>query len=86
MRRTRTKKTELFAGDALDFWRVLYANKEEGRLLLFAEDAFVGLQGGLAAVERQVVGYFIDGLHYPYVQLKVMRDELKLTQYAFPFE
>ncbi|MFT7070830.1 MAG: hypothetical protein ACJAZY_003732, partial [Spirosomataceae bacterium] len=24
-------------GDALDFWRVLYANKEEGRLLLFAE-------------------------------------------------
>lgn len=24
-------------GDALDFWRVLYANKNEGRLLLFAE-------------------------------------------------
>ena len=24
-------------GDALDFWRVLYANKTEGRLLLLAE-------------------------------------------------
>ena len=29
--------TGLNAGDTLDFWRVLYANKEEGRLLLFAE-------------------------------------------------
>jgi len=27
----------LQVGDALDFWRVLYANKKEGRLLLFAE-------------------------------------------------
>ena len=24
-------------GDAVDFWRVVYANKEKGRLLLFAE-------------------------------------------------
>lgn len=24
-------------GDALDFWRVMYADKDEGRLLLFAE-------------------------------------------------
>jgi uncharacterized protein YbjT (DUF2867 family) len=37
MRRTRTNTTELYAGDSLDFWRVLYASKEEGRLLLFAE-------------------------------------------------
>lgn len=37
MRRGRTNKSEINAGDALDFWRVLYANKEEGRLLLFAE-------------------------------------------------
>jgi hypothetical protein len=37
LRRGRTNKTSLEAGDALDFWRVLYANKEEGRLLLFAE-------------------------------------------------
>ena len=37
LRRGRTSKDTLQAGDALDFWRVLYANKEEGRLLLFAE-------------------------------------------------
>jgi len=37
LRRGRTSQTTLKAGDALDFWRVLYANKEEGRLLLFAE-------------------------------------------------
>jgi uncharacterized protein YbjT (DUF2867 family) len=37
LRRGRSHPTELAAGDALDFWRVLYANKEEGRLLLFAE-------------------------------------------------
>jgi hypothetical protein len=27
----------LRAGEALDFWRVLYADKNEGRLLLYAE-------------------------------------------------
>jgi hypothetical protein len=37
LRRGRTSPTEITPGDALDFWRVLYANKEEGRLLLFAE-------------------------------------------------
>lgn len=37
LRRGRTSETSLTAGDALDFWRVLYANKEEGRLLLYAE-------------------------------------------------
>lgn len=37
LRRGRTSVNTLNAGDALDFWRVLYANKEEGRLLLFAE-------------------------------------------------
>lgn len=37
LRRGRTNINTLHAGDALDFWRVLYANKEEGRLLLFAE-------------------------------------------------
>lgn len=36
-RRGRTNKKEIHAGDALDFWRVLYANKEEGKLVLFAE-------------------------------------------------
>lgn len=37
LRRGRTNEDHIDAGDALDFWRVLYANKEEGRLLLFAE-------------------------------------------------
>lgn len=37
LRRGRTKPDAINAGDALDFWRVLYANKKEGRLLLLAE-------------------------------------------------
>ena len=37
MRRGRKSATEVFSGDALDFWRVLIANKEEKRLLLYAE-------------------------------------------------
>ncbi len=37
LRRGRTRPDVIRAGDTLDFWRVLYANKTEGRLLLFAE-------------------------------------------------
>lgn len=37
LRRGRTNPSTINVGDAIDFWRVLYANKEEGRLLLFAE-------------------------------------------------
>mgnify|MGYP006084721405 CR=1 FL=1 len=37
LRRGRTHPTNIEAGDAIDFWRVLYANRQEGRLLLFAE-------------------------------------------------
>lgn len=37
LRRGRTHHDQLSVGDALDFWRVLYADKEEGRLMLFAE-------------------------------------------------
>jgi uncharacterized protein YbjT (DUF2867 family) len=37
LRRGRTHPRELYAGDALDFWRVLLADKDQGRLLLFAE-------------------------------------------------
>lgn len=36
-RRGRTNKHDIHAGDALDFWRVLYANKEQGKLVLYAE-------------------------------------------------
>lgn len=37
LRRGRTHPTQLHEGDALDFWRVIYANREEGKLILFAE-------------------------------------------------
>ncbi len=37
LRRGRTHPSSLRAGEALDFWRVLYADKNEGRLLLYAE-------------------------------------------------
>lgn len=37
LRRGRRHPTDLKEGDALDFWRVLYANREEGKLILFAE-------------------------------------------------
>ena len=35
--RGRTSPKEINPGDALDFWRVLYASREKKRLLLFAE-------------------------------------------------
>jgi len=37
LRRGRTNPITINVGDSIDFWRVLYADKEEGRLLLFAE-------------------------------------------------
>lgn len=37
LRRGRRHETELSMGDAVDFWRVLLADKEQKRLLLFAE-------------------------------------------------
>lgn len=37
MRRGRRSETEIFPGDALDFWRVILADREAGRLLLYAE-------------------------------------------------
>ena len=37
LRRGRTHEDKLTAGDTVDFWRVLYTDREEGRLLLFAE-------------------------------------------------
>tara|TARA_R110001599_G_scaffold42891_8_gene128996 strand:+ start:2987 stop:4426 length:1440 start_codon:yes stop_codon:yes gene_type:complete len=52
LRRGRTSENSLNTGDALDFWRVLYADKEEGRLLLYAE---MKLPGD-AWLEFRVVG------------------------------
>ena len=37
LRRGRTHLSKIDAGDALDFWRVLVADKEKKRLLLYAE-------------------------------------------------
>ena len=37
LRRGRRSPTELLNGDALDFWRVIYADKEQQKLLLYAE-------------------------------------------------
>jgi hypothetical protein len=37
LRRGRRSEVDLKAGDALDFWRVLLADKVNARLLLFAE-------------------------------------------------
>jgi uncharacterized protein YbjT (DUF2867 family) len=37
LRRGRRSPKEIHTGDALDFWRVLYASREKKRLLLFAE-------------------------------------------------
>ncbi len=37
LRRGRTLPNEIHPGDALDFWRVLYASRDKKRLLLFAE-------------------------------------------------
>lgn len=37
LRRGRTHKSELNVGDALDFWRVIYADRTKKKLLLYAE-------------------------------------------------
>lgn len=37
LRRGRKNPNEISAGESLDFWRVIYANKKEKRLLLYAE-------------------------------------------------
>ncbi len=37
LRRGRTHPEKISPGDAIDFWRVLFSDKKEGRLLLFAE-------------------------------------------------
>ncbi|WP_047545600.1 SDR family oxidoreductase [Psychroserpens sp. Hel_I_66] len=37
LRRGRTSPTDLDVGDALDFWRVIFADKQQQKLLLYAE-------------------------------------------------
>ncbi|MEW8547733.1 MAG: hypothetical protein AB2693_29850 [Candidatus Thiodiazotropha sp.] len=74
---------------ALGLLRRIRQEKDENvqiyaeRLLNLAEDAFQGEgqnPGELAPIERQLVGYFTDGLYYDYLKIKVMRenpDELR---------
>jgi hypothetical protein len=37
LRRGRTNQTRIDEGDVIDFWRVIVANRDKGRLLLYAE-------------------------------------------------
>lgn len=52
LRRGRTSMDALNTGDSVDFWRVLFTDKEEGRLLLFAEMKLPGE----AWLEFKIVG------------------------------
>lgn len=52
LRRGRTHPTNIQAGDALDFWRVVLADKKEKRLLLYAEMKLPGE----AWLEFKIVG------------------------------
>ena len=56
LRRGRTQEHILHVGDAIDFWRVLYSGKEEGRLLLFAEMKLPGE----AWLEFKVLGNYLE--------------------------
>ncbi len=59
LRRGRTNAGILNIGDALDFWRVLYANKEEQRLLLFAEMKLPGEAWLEFRIQPQDGNYFL---------------------------
>jgi uncharacterized protein YbjT (DUF2867 family) len=70
LRRGRTNPDELHAGDALDFWRVIVADKQARRLLLFAEMKMPGeawlefhiLESGGKYVLRQTATFRPKGL------------------------
>ena len=52
------------------------------RLLSLAEEAFTGQNGGVAAIERQLVWFFIDGLAHDNLKMKVMRENPATLQAA----
>lgn len=54
LRRGRTNKDKINTGDALDFWRVLVADKEKMRLLLYAEMKLPGEAWLEFKIERKV--------------------------------
>ena len=43
------------------------------RLLSLAQQAFEGCDQNLQLIERQLIGFFIDGLQHDYLKMKVMR-------------
>ena len=47
-----------------------------------AEEAFTGQNGGVAAIERQLVWFFIDGLAHDNLKMKVMRENTATLQAA----
>ncbi|MET1260270.1 SDR family oxidoreductase [Flagellimonas sp. DF-77] len=55
LRRGRTHPDKIFAGDSLDFWRVLLADKKAKRLLLFAEMRLPGEAWLEFRIDRQGV-------------------------------
>ena len=44
------------------------------RLFALAQEAFAGQQGGLGAMESQMIGFFVDGLYHDFPKMKVMHD------------
>lgn len=50
------------------------------RLLSLAELTYEGQPIGFQAIERQLIGIFIDGLIHDYLQFKVMRDDPQTLQ------
>ena len=44
------------------------------RLLALAEEALLIKQADIQTIQTQLVGFFIDGLAYDYLKIKVMRD------------
>ncbi len=59
LRRGRRNATELNPGDALDFWRVLIADRENKRLLLFAEMKVPGEAWLEFKICRREDGYYL---------------------------
>jgi len=52
------------------------------RLLSLASEAYAGQPDGMRAAERQLVGYFSDGLYYDFLQFKVLRERPQTLQDA----
>ena len=52
------------------------------RLLSVAEEAFTGQNGGVATIERPLVGFFVDGLVHDYLKIRVMRENPATLQTA----